>query len=217
LPQWREEFMNLTIQSTSHSVVRRHSAASRRAPTAERVRKDQELSALMRCAQDGDRFAYASLLKEVLPILQRVVQSRLGFLPAMDREDLVQDILLSLHAARATYDPERAFIPWLMTIAHNRMVDQARRTSRRSANEVAVDEYPAHLAEDGPTTSELGDPEELRRAIKVLPKGQRTAIELLKLREMSLKEAAEATGMSISALKVSVHRAIKTLRASLQT
>jgi RNA polymerase sigma-70 factor, ECF subfamily len=36
------------------------------------------------------------------------------------------------------------------------------------------------------------------------------------MREMSLKEAAQATGMSISALKVSVHRAIKTLRTSLQ-
>jgi RNA polymerase sigma-70 factor (ECF subfamily) len=134
----------------------------------------------------------------------------------MDREDLVQDILLSLHAARATYDPERPFIPWLMTIAHNRMVDQARRASRRSANEVAVDEYPAHLAEDGPAAGEFGDPEALRRAIKLLPKGQRSAIELLKLRELSLKEAAQATGMSVSALKVSVHRAIKTLRASLQ-
>ena len=51
----------------------------------------------------------------------------------------------------------------------------------------------------------------------MLPKGQRSAIELLKLREMSLKEASQATGMIISALKVSVHRAIKTLRTSLQS
>jgi RNA polymerase sigma factor (sigma-70 family) len=208
--------MNLAIRNTNHGVARRHSVPERQASTVERERKDQELSALMRRAQDGDRAAYASLLKQVLPILKRVVQARLGFVPAMDREDLVQDILLSLHAARATYDPERAFIPWLMTIAHNRMVDQARRNSRRSANEVAVDEYPAHLAEDGPTVGDFGDPEELRRAIKLLPKGQRSAIELLKLREMSLKEASRATGMSVSALKVSVHRAIKTLRASLQ-
>jgi RNA polymerase sigma-70 factor (ECF subfamily) len=215
-PQLREEFMTLTIRDTSHGITRRHSAAARQAPSIERARKDQELSALMRRAQDGDRIAYAALLKEVLPILKRVVQARLGFVPAMDREDLVQDILLSLHAARATYDPERAFIPWLMTIAHNRMVDQARRNSRRSANEVAVDEYPAQLAEDNPAAGDIGDPEELRRAIKLLPKGQRSAIELLKLREMSLKEAAQATGMSVSALKVSVHRAIKTLRASLQ-
>lgn len=178
--------------------------------------QDRQLSALMRNAQDGDRIAYASLLREVLPILKRLVQARLGFLPSMDREDLVQEILLSLHAARATYDPQRPFIPWLMTIAHNRMVDQARRNARRSANEVPVDEYPAISADADAGSDSYGDPEELRRAIKSLPKGQRSAVELLKLREMSLKEASQATGMSISALKVSVHRAVKTLRASLQ-
>jgi len=171
----------------------------------------------MRKAQDGDQSAYASLLREVLPMLKRVVQARLGFLPVMDREDLVQDILMSLHAARATYDPARPFKPWLMTIAHNRMVDQARRNSRRTANEIAVDEYPADVADAdaGAAADRYGDPEELREAIKALPKGQRSAIELLKMREVSLKEASQATGMSISALKVSVHRAIKTLRTSL--
>jgi len=179
---------------------------------------DRQLSSLMRKAQDGDQAAYASLLREVLPILKRVVQARLGFLPVMDREDLVQDIVMSLHAARATYDPARPFKPWLMTIAHNRMVDQMRRKSRRTANEVAVDEYPTDVADAdaGAAVDRYGDPEELRQAIATLPKGQRSAIELLKLREMSLKEAAQATGMSISALKVSVHRAIKTLRTSLQ-
>ena len=53
----------------------------------------ERLALLMRNAQDGDRAAYASLLKEILPILKRRVQSRLGFLPIMDREDIVQEIL----------------------------------------------------------------------------------------------------------------------------
>jgi RNA polymerase sigma-70 factor (ECF subfamily) len=191
--------------------------AARKVPAARNETKDRELCALMRSAQDGDRAAYVALLQEVLPIVKRVVQSRIGFLSASDREDIVQEILLSLHAARATYDPERPFTPWLMTIIHNRMVDNARRYSRRSANEVLVDELPAHVADDGAdrATNAYGDPEALREAVKSLPKGQRTAIELLKLREMSLKEASAASGMSISALKVSVHRAIKTLRASL--
>jgi RNA polymerase sigma-70 factor (ECF subfamily) len=45
-----------------------------------------------------------------------------------------------------------------------------------------------------------------------LPPGQRQALELMKLQEMSLKEAAAATGMTVGALKVSVHRAMATLR-----
>jgi RNA polymerase sigma factor (sigma-70 family) len=210
--------VNTSIATTGH-INPGYAPAARSPATAGRNEEhDRALSSLMRKAQDGDQSAYASLLREVLPMLKRVVQARLGFLPVMDREDLVQDILMSLHAARATYDPARPFKPWLMTIAHNRMVDQARRNSRRTANEIAVDEYPADVADAdaGAAADRYGDPEELREAIKALPKGQRSAIELLKMREMSLKEAAQATGMSISALKVSVHRAIKTLRTSLQ-
>ena len=210
--------MNTSIARTGHLNAGYEPAARSAASAGRNEEQDRQLSSLMRKAQDGDQAAYASLLREVLPILKRVVQARLGFLPVADREDLVQDILLSLHAARATYDPARPFKPWLMTIAHNRMVDQARRNARRMANEVTVDEYPADVADTDAAAAadRYGDPEELRQAIKVLPKGQRSAIELLKLREMSLKEASQATGMSVSALKVSVHRAIKTLRTSLQ-
>jgi RNA polymerase sigma factor (sigma-70 family) len=210
--------MNTSIATTDRIASGYAPATRSAAPAKHSEEQDRQLSALMSKAQDGDQVAYVSLLREVLPILKRLVQARLGFLPVMDREDLVQDILMSLHAARATYDPARPFKPWLMTIAHNRMVDQARRNSRRAANEITVDEYPADLADTdaGAAADRYGDPEELRQAIEVLPKGQRSAIELLKLREMSLKEASQATGMSISALKVSVHRAVKTLRTSLQ-
>jgi DNA-directed RNA polymerase specialized sigma24 family protein len=55
----------------------------------------------------------------------------------------------------------------------------------------------------------------LRRAIKALPSGQREAVEMIKLREMSLKEAAAVSGTSVGALKVSVHRAVVTLRKAL--
>src|SRR5262245_33482294 len=162
-------------------------------PTRRNQGKDHELSALMQRAQDGDRIAYSSLLKEVVSIVKRVLQSRMGFLSHADREDILQDILLSLHAARATYDPERPFTPWLMTIIHNRTVDHARRYSRRSSHEVLVDELPIDMADENADTASdaYGDPDALRRAVKDLPKGQRVAIELLKLREMSLKEAAE--------------------------
>ncbi len=202
---------------TSHRPgVMRRSASSRKAAARDDGR-DRHLAVLMQRAQDGDRTAYSALLAEVMRIVQRVLQKRLGFLPAAEREDLLQDILLSLHAARATFDSRRPFIPWLMAIVHNRIVDTARRNSRRIANEVLVDEYPATVADDSATTplDGYGDPDALRRAVQTLPKGQRTAIELLKLREMSLKEAAASSGMSIAALKVSAHRAVKALRAAL--
>ena len=59
------------------------------------------------------------------------------------------------------------------------------------------------------------DTEVLGQAMTALSPGQRQAIELMKLQEMSLKEAAAATGMTIGALKVSVHRAMAALRKAL--
>ena len=53
-------------------------------------------------------------------------------------------------------------------------------------------------------------------AIEKLPPDQREAIKMLKLKEMSLKEASQASGRSISALKVATHRAIKNLRRLLK-
>jgi RNA polymerase sigma-70 factor (ECF subfamily) len=50
----------------------------------------------------------------------------------------------------------------------------------------------------------------LREAIERLPPGRRDAIHLLKLLELSLKEAGMASGTSIAALKVAAHRRLKT-------
>ena len=52
----------------------------------------------------------------------------------------------------------------------------------------------------------------IREAIEQLTVGQRDAMRMLKLEEMSLQEAAAASGMSVAALKVATHRAMKRLR-----
>jgi len=176
-----------------------------------------QLGLLMRAAQDGDSSAYLRLLKEIAPLLRRAVRQQRKFLQPSDVEDLVQEILLSLHAVRATYDPARPFLPWLLTIARNRVADGSRRQMRRTANEISVAEYPETFsdAETNVLETRYGDPEALRQAIGQLPPGQRQAIEMLKLREMSLKEAASASGMSVAALKVAVHRGMNSLRKAL--
>lgn len=179
--------------------------------------QDQHLTGLMRSAQDGDRSAYAALLSEVAPLMRQTVRRRFGFLQPQDVEDLVQDILLSLHAARSTYNPARPFLPWLMAIGRNRMADGARRYARRATNEVMSDRLPETFpAEDtNMLLGRYGDAEALTQAMADLPPGQRQAIELLKLRELSLKEASAVSGTSIGALKVAVHRGIAALRKAL--
>lgn len=169
---------------------------------------------LMAAAQDGDGGAYGRLLAEITPMLRRIIRRRWG---NDDCEDIVQEVLISLHRVRHTYDPGRPFMPWLMAITQFRVADAARKSARRTVHERPEWSFEFGLpdiAAEQPDEPQ-GDPQLLRRAIANLPEGQRRAVELLKLEERSLKEAAAVTGMSVGALKVAVHRGLKALRAAM--
>lgn len=184
--------------------------------TAHEVPTDR-FGQLMRAAQQGDAAAYANLLRAITPRIRQIVSRQRGFAGRAEVEDLVQEVLLSVHTVRATYDPARPFIPWLLAIVRNRLVDGARRYARTSGREVHVDEGSVTFEEPAANMSmdESGDMEALREAIAALPETQRRAVELLKLEERSLKEAAAITGSNVGALKVATHRALSTLRRTL--
>lgn len=184
---------------------------------ADWVPGDDRLGHLMRLAQSGDTTAYLELLRAITPRIRQVIRRRRGFLGSDHVEDLVQDVLLSVHAVRATFDPERPFMPWLLAILRNRLADDARRYASHRAHEISVEDADVTFAELPANTERegFGDVEALAHAVHALPTGQRQAIELLKLREMSLREASATTGLSVGALKVATHRAIATLRRAL--
>jgi RNA polymerase sigma-70 factor (ECF subfamily) len=177
-----------------------------------------DLDALMARVQAGDREAYDALLDDLLSRVRHLVVGQRGFLGRAEVDDLVQEILLSVHVARATYTPGRPFLPWLHAIARNRLADAARRHARVSAHEVVVDELDVTFPGADPNLAgkDYRDPHALSHAVGALPPGQRTAIELLKLQELSLKEAAAASGTSVGALKVATHRAMIALRKMLK-
>ena len=165
-------------------------------------------------AQEGDGQAYRRLLEEIVPYLRALVGRR--HRDVRDVEDTVQDILLTVHAIRHTYDPTRPFAPWLVAIAHRRATDRLRQQGRARARDAVLkaehETFGKPLANIEETRSEE---RALHRAVESLPPGQRRAVTLLKLREMSLREAAEVSGMSTTALKVALHRALKNLRRML--
>jgi DNA-directed RNA polymerase specialized sigma24 family protein len=90
---------------------------------------DRALTTLMQAAQAGDTQAYVQLLKEIAPRLRQIVRGQRRFLKSEDIEDIVQDVLLSLHAVRATYDRQRPFMPWLIA---NGDIPVEQRTRSRS-------------------------------------------------------------------------------------
>jgi RNA polymerase sigma-70 factor, ECF subfamily len=170
---------------------------------------------LMARAQAGDNRAYERLLLEVVPFV-RVVAGRRNYSPDFV-EEVVQDVLLTVHRVRHNYDPARPFCPWLAAITRCRLIDAWRRRGRRTsvvASGIVCETFedPAARFEEAYATAD-----HLSKAIAALSAPQREAIELIRLREMSLAEASKLTGRSIAALKVNAHRATKSLQRQLQS
>src|SRR5881628_1563938 len=113
---------------------------------------DNRFAGLMQAAQAGDAEAYTQLLEEIAPRIRQIVRSRRRFLGAEDIEDLVQDVLLSVHSVRASYDPQRPFMPWLLAITRNRLADSSRRYARGAAREVHVENFAVTFADDRANT-----------------------------------------------------------------
>jgi len=164
---------------------------------------------LLARVQEGDPEAYRRFLDEVGPILYGFVRRRV-FNPELV-PDVYQEVLLTLHKARHTYDPSRPLGPWLFTVARNSVLDALGRARKFAEREVPTEKLP----EDGSVREETGLGDELLLALRSLPDGNRKAVELLKIRGLTLEEAAKEMGISVAALKVRAHRGYAAMRKAL--
>ncbi len=167
------------------------------------VADDATLSRLMASAQKGDKASYGVLLGEAQNWLTRFYSRRIA--PAQI-DDLVQDVLISLHTKRGTYDPSRPFLPWLAAIARYRWVDHLRKVYRAAEDELG--DYDA--AEDSEEEAVLSRMS-LDRLFEHLPDKQAKAIELVKIEGHSIRDAANMSGQSEALVKVNIHRGLKKL------
>jgi RNA polymerase sigma factor (sigma-70 family) len=175
--------------------------------------RDQAWSELMAASQTGERAAYERLLREITPFVRSILR-RYSNNPA-DIEEMVQDTLLTVHRVRHTFDPRRPFGPWLAAIASRRSIDALRRRTRVARYETPEDGAYETFADAAANieVEAVRSSEELGDLLRQLPPRQREALEAVKLKEMTLAEASAASGQSVAALKVNVHRALKALRA----
>lgn len=165
-------------------------------------------------ARSDAQAAYEEMLSELLPVIRRMVRAKL-FDPSYV-EDVVQNALLSIHRARATYRPERPFGPWMRAVVRNAWIDWFRESKRRADREVVSDmmeEYAGAAATPDRETHELSPA--LTDALAMLPTKQREAVVLVQVEGLSVAEAAVRAGISVGALKVRAHRGYRALRARL--
>lgn len=155
----------------------------------------------MAAAHRGDARAYETLLGELGQTIQRYIERRFGSLAFI--EDCVQECLLAIHNGRHTYDPKRPFRPWFFTIVRNRTIDLLRSAYAGRETTGGVEVEMAALAVQPADDYAAGE------LLGRLDPQQRHALTLTKVFGYSLSEAAAQAGVSESAMKSRVARALK--------
>jgi len=175
----------------------------------------QGWAALLAAGQRGDAAAYHRFLEAILPFVRAVARQRSHSDNLI--EDIVQNALLTIHRVRHTYEPGRPVKPWIATIVSRRAIDANRlrgRVERRELSDPVAYETFADPGANWEEAAESADAVALMMA-GLTPK-QKEAIELVKLKEMTLVEASAASGQSVGSLKINVHRAILRMRRGLR-
>ncbi len=130
-------------------------------------------------------------------------------------EEVTVEAFWRIHRAHARYDPQRSFEAWARTIATHAALDWLRaHRFERSRSPEPFQDPPAPSAPDPAITAEIRRRTE--SAFSRLPPRLRVAALLAVVEELPQKQVAEALGISITAVKLRVFRALRLLRKDLQ-
>jgi RNA polymerase sigma-70 factor, ECF subfamily len=168
---------------------------------------------LMVEAQKGNSKMYDTLLTEVSGYLQSYLRYKIR--AEETASDLLQEILISLHRARHTYDSQLPFKPWLFKIVQSRLIDYYRKNGKRDDYKLMSDDsYMDTLCAE----AEVSQLEVIafNNAISSLSDDQRRVLCAIKFDGKSIKEVSVEFNMSVSAVKVTAHRAYKLLFEKLE-
>ena len=177
---------------------------------------------LVEAAKAGQSAAFATLceryVKQLLRAAHRITRNR------EDSEDAVQDALMRAFVHVRDFDGRSSFGTWLTRIAINSalMILRKKRTSFEIGMEGADDfgpDGPGYRIADGAPNPErrYARSEEqriLKKAIHTLRPTLREVVEIHQLQELSMRETAEAMGISVAAAKGRLFHAKVALRKS---
>ena len=163
----------------------------------------------MRAALVGDELLYRRLLEEIGRAVRR--QARGAFSRARvgdaDIEDVVQETLLAIHLKRQTWDGGAKLAPWVNAIARHKIIDALRRRGVRRHE--PIEDFEAVL----PAPPAGRSAPALRRRTLDGPLSPRAKdiVKSISLEGQSISATAERLAMTEVAVRVALHRALKSL------
>jgi RNA polymerase sigma-70 factor (ECF subfamily) len=164
---------------------------------------------LLRAANRGDTAAYTRFLVALAPVLRGIVRARAGGIDAGLQEDIVQEVLLTIHLKRHTWAEDRPVRPWVYAITRYKIIDALRRTGRVATLPVEdfLDILPA-AADADPFVRRDTD-----RMLDQLDDRSRNILRAVAYEGTKLADLGSHFGLSEGAARVALHRALGKLSA----
>lgn len=163
----------------------------------------------------GDPGAFAALYDRHARAAYSLAYRMMGEKQAA--EDILQDAFLKLWRAAGSYRAERASVrTWLLSIVHNRAIDQLRSTAsrRRTQEKVEASAPTSQPSEAFSETWRNSQRKRVRKALKTLPEEQLKTIELAYFSGYTHAEIAELLGLPLGTVKGRVRLGLKKMRGS---
>ena len=171
-------------------------------------------TALVSRARDGDRAAFEELVRRT----SRLVFARLYLdTGRIDRaDDLLQEtFLLAFRSLHGLANPA-GFRPWLLAIAHNVLIDDARRLARLKRAAPAADTPVSAVLAKEPAPDQAVERDEMRQRVlavlRSLPEEYRLPLTLRYLTGADYDSIGEQLGLTNGSLRGLLHRGLKMLR-----
>lgn len=180
--------------------------------------RDAADAAMDRYACGADE-AFGTLYDLIAPRLHAFLVRRAR--DAGSAEDIVQQTFLQMHVARQHFTPGAPVMPWAFSIARRLLID----SFRRRRHEENASPITAEVEDRPPPSSSVEKVDALvgkrllarqvAEELSRLPEANRTAFELVRYDGLSMNEAAQALGTSVSAVKTRAFRTYESLRERL--
>jgi RNA polymerase sigma-70 factor, ECF subfamily len=135
-----------------------------------------------------------------------------------ETEDVVQNVFLDIFRKAGNFDPSRGILKvWILQYAYTRSINRRHYLEqRRFYAQTEIDEAESFTSAEEPVRSKQLSPLEtvhfVRQALGMLNERQQEAIDLVYFEGLTLAEAAQKTGESLSALRHNYYRGLMKLR-----